>query len=218
MTVEETFSPVEALLVILVLLNFAALASSRMSALIRTAALQGLLLGALPALWAREWSWHLAAVGVLTVALKAALIPWLLNRAMREVRIRREVEPLLGFVPSPLLGALGTALAVVFSSTVPLGTETGATLLVSTSVSMLLTGFIILTTRRKAITQVVGYLILENGIFIFGVLLLDVVPLLVEVGVLLDLFVAVFVMGILLNHIQATFSSHDTTRLSTLRE
>jgi hydrogenase-4 component E len=137
---------------------------------------------------------------------------------MREVRIRREVEPLLGFVPSLLLGALGTALAVVFSSTLPLGPFQGAALLVSASVSMLLTGFIILTTRRKAITQVVGYLILENGIYVFGLLLLDAVPFLVEVGVLLDLFVAVFVMGIILNHIQATFSSHDTTRLSTLKE
>lgn len=214
----STLSLVNGLLVLLVLLNFAALGSSRMSALIRTVAIQGALLGALPQLRAGALDWHLLAVGAMVVAVKALLIPWLLGRAMRDVRIRREVEPLLGFIPSLLLGALGTGAAVIFSNTLPAGPRGGETLVLSASVSTLLTGFIILTTRRKAITQVVGYLTLENGIFIFGLLLLDAVPLLVEVGVLLDLFVAIFVMAIILNHIQATFSSHDTTRLSTLRE
>ena len=81
-----------------------------------------------------------------------------------------------------------------------------------------MTGLILLTTRRKAISQVVGYLVLENGIFVFGLLLVDAMPLLVEVGVLLDLFVAVFVMGIILNHIRDEFASLDTGRLEELRE
>lgn len=215
---DATFSISNGLLVVLVLLNFAALGSSRMSTLIRMVAIQGLLLGALPQLRSDALSWHLIAVGAMTAAIKAALIPLLLRRAMRDVRIRREVEPLLGFIPSLLLGALGTGMAVVFSSTLPLPPATGGPLVLSTAISMLLTGFIILTTRRKAITQVVGYLILENGIFTFGLLLLDAVPFLVEVGVLLDLLVAVFAMVIILNQIQATFLSHDTTRLSMLKE
>jgi len=195
----------DALLVLLVLMNFAALASSRMTAMIRTVALQGLVLGILPLLHAeRPDDWALIAMAAITVATKALLIPGLMHRAMREVHIRREIEPLLGFIPSLILGAVGTGL--------------GETLVLSTSFSTLLAGFIVLISRRAAITQVVGYLILENGIFVFGLLLLDAMPLLVEVGVLLDLLVAVFVMGIILNHIQATFSSHDTTRLSTLRE
>ncbi|MFI4982974.1 MAG: hydrogenase, partial [Nevskiales bacterium] len=192
---------------------------SRMTAMIRTAALQGLVLGILPLLLAAHiLEWHLIAVCVATIGIKAVLIPGLMHRAMREVRIRREIEPLLGFIPSLLLGAIGTGLAVVFASTLPLGPFSDDTLVLSTSFSTLLAGFIVLTTRRAAITQVVGYLILENGIFVFGLLLLDAMPFLVEVGVLLDLLVAVFVMGIILNHIQATFSSHDTTRLSMLKE
>jgi hydrogenase-4 component E len=91
-------------------------------------------------------------------------------------------------------------------------------LTVPASFSTMFTGFLTLTTRKKAINQVVGYLTLENGIFIFGLLLLEAMPFLVEIGVLLDLFVGVFVMGIILNHIQATFSSLDTTRLSALKE
>ncbi|MBI4082514.1 MAG: hydrogenase [Candidatus Lambdaproteobacteria bacterium] len=215
---DATLSVSNGLLVVLVLLNFAVLGSSRMSTLIRMVAIQGLLLGTLPQLRSDVLSWHLIAVGAMTAAIKAALIPLLLRRAMRDVRIRREVEPLLGFIPSLLMGALGTGMAVVFSNTLPWPAAAGGALVLSTSISMLLTGFIILTTRRKAITQVVGYLILENGIFTFGLLLLDAVPFLVEVGVLLDLFVAVFVMVIILNHIQATFLSHDTTRLSLLKE
>ena len=82
--------------------------------------------------------------------------------------------------------------------------------------SQLLAGFLVLTTRRKAISQVTGYLMLENGIYVFGLLLYQ--SMAVEVGVLLDLVVGIFVMGIVLNHIQREFSSLDTERLSRLRE
>ena len=75
-----------------------------------------------------------------------------------------------------------------------------------------------LTTRYKAISQVVGYLILENGIFIFGMLLVEAMPMMVELGVLLDLFVGIFVITIIVNHINEAFSSMDTRKLSSLRE
>jgi len=89
---------------------------------------------------------------------------------------------------------------------------------VPASFATVLTGFLVLTTRRKAITQVVGYLTLENGVFVFGLLLVEAIPFLVEFGVLLDLLVAVFVMGIIMNHIQREFSSLSTEHLTSLRE
>jgi hydrogenase-4 component E len=76
----------------------------------------------------------------------------------------------------------------------------------------------VLTTRRKAITQVAGYLILENGIFIMGLTLVEAIPFLVEVGVLLDLLVAIFIMGIMIYQINREFASLDTARLSHLKE
>ena len=79
-------------------------------------------------------------------------------------------------------------------------------------------GFLMLTTRQKAITQVVGYMFLDNGIFLFGLLLIEALPILVELGVLLDLVVGVFVMGIIMHRIQRTFSTIDTARFSTLKE
>jgi hydrogenase-4 component E len=75
-----------------------------------------------------------------------------------------------------------------------------------------------LTTRRKAIMQVLGYLLLENGIFLFGLLLLEAMPFLVEAGVLLDLFTGVFVMGIIIHHISREFTSISTEYLSELKE
>jgi len=75
-----------------------------------------------------------------------------------------------------------------------------------------------LITRRKALTQALGYLILENGIYVFGVLLAEAMPFMVEAGVLLDLLVAIFIMGIMVNQISRTFSSLNMQNLSSLRE
>ena len=86
------------------------------------------------------------------------------------------------------------------------------------SLATVLVGFIILVTRFKALSQVVGYLVLENGIFIFGMLLIEAIPLVIEMGVLLDLFVGIFVISIITNHINRAFSSMDTRRLVSLKE
>jgi len=86
------------------------------------------------------------------------------------------------------------------------------------SLATLATGFLMLITRRKALTQALGYLILENGIYVFGVLLAEAMPFMVEAGVLLDLLVAIFIMGIMVNQISRTFSSLNMQNLSSLRE
>ncbi len=206
------------LLVVVLLLNLFVLGTSRLRAVIGASALQGVVLGILTVTAHGTLTVEVVAIAIAAVAIKGILIPRFLHKAMRDVAIEREVEPLIGFIPSLLLGALGTALAVIFSETLPLIPAHKESLVVPSSFATVLTGFIILTTRRKAITQVVGYLILENGIFIMGLALLDAMPFLVEVGVLLDLFVAIFVMGIIINHISREFASTDVARLSSLKE
>ncbi|MBI5853591.1 MAG: hydrogenase [Planctomycetes bacterium] len=208
----------DAVLVLVVLLNFFTLGSSRVSAVIRATGTQGVLLAALPFLVHEPLSTHVVLAGLGTLAVKGIALPWLLMRAMRDVTIRREVEPLIGFTTSLLLGGAGTGLALLFSGGLPLAPEHAESRLVPAAFATVFTGFLVLTTRRKAITQIVGYLILENGIFLFGLLLLDALPVMVELGVLLDLLVGVFVMGIVLHHIQRTFSTIDTARFSTLKE
>ena len=113
---------------------------------------------------------------------------------------------------------MGTGLSVIFGRTLPLAPEHAGSLLVPAALSTVLAGFIVLSTRRKAITQAAGYLILENGVFIMGMGLLDAIPFLVEAGVLLDLFVAIFVMGIIIYNINREFASLDTAHLSHLKE
>ncbi len=137
---------------------------------------------------------------------------------MREANIQHEVQPVVGFIASLVLGAVGTGLAFVSASTLPLADEHTNALVVPASLSTVLTGFLMLTTRRKAIMQVVGYLILENGIFLFGLLLVEAMPFLVEIGVLLDLFTGVFVMGIIIHHINREFAAAGTEQLSELKD
>lgn len=205
-------------LVGVLLLNFALLGTSRLSAAIKFAGIQGVLLGVALFVSHEQPGLRLILLAVASAALKGAVIPAILLRAMRNVAIRREIEPFVGFTTSLLLGALATGLSLVFARSLPLIAEHAGLLTVPASLATVLTGFLVLTTRRKAITQVVGYLVLENGIFVFGLTLVEAIPFLVEIGVLLDLFVAVFVMGIIMDHIQREFSSLSTEHLTSLRE
>ncbi len=205
-------------LVLVLLLNLLALGTSRIRAVIRTVALQGALLGVLPVIAHGTADTAVVLLSAATIALKGLVIPAMLLRAMREVQIRREVEPLIGLLPSMFLGALATGIAVFFAGQLPLAPAHAGTLFVPAALATIFSGFILLTTRVKAISQVLGYLVLENGIFIFGMLLFDAMPVLVEMGGLLDLFVAIFVTGIIVNHINREFASLDTRRLTSLRE
>jgi hydrogenase-4 component E len=200
------------------MLNLFALGTSRILSVIRIVAAQGALLGLIPLLM----HGHLTLAAVLAagaaVVLKGIVIPSMMVRALRDAQIKREVEPLVGLLPSIIFGALATVFALLFASHMPLADQHIDALLVPTSIATVLAGFILLITRFKALSQVIGYLVLDNGIFIFGMLLVDAMPLVIEMGVLLDLFVGIFVSCIIVNHINRSFSSMDTRRLSSLKE
>lgn len=199
-------------------LNLIALGSSRLPALIATVAAQGVVLGLMPFFIEPAFEWLVALVALGTIAGKGFVIPALLRRAIRAAHIEREVQPSVGFVPSLLLGAGGTIAAVALARALPLLPEHAGTLLVPGALASVLTGFVLLVARAKAISQVCGYLILENGIYLFGLLLIRAMPLLVEAGILLDLTVGVFVIGIIVDRIQRAFDTLDTRKLTVLRE
>ena len=157
-------------------------------------------------------------VGAAAAAIKGVTIPGMLSKALRDAAIRREIEPYISFLASLLLGAVATGAAVLFADHLPLAPEHQGSLLVPAALATVLAGFLILCTRRKAITQVVGYVVLENGIFTMGLTLHEAMPSLVEIGVLLDLLVAIFVIGIVINHINREFASIDAAELDTLKE
>jgi hydrogenase-4 component E len=209
---------IDPLLIVALALNFVALGVSRIRAVINAVAIQGTLLGILLIFVHGRIGLRGMLLVAVIVLLKGIVIPRFLIHAMREANVQHEVKPVVNFMSSLLLGAVGTGLAMVFASTLPLAEEHAGTLFVPASLSTVWAGFLMLTTRKTAIMQVLGYLLLENGIFLFGMLLLEAMPFLVEIGVLLDLFTCVFVMGIIIHHINREFTSISTENLANLRE
>ncbi len=199
-------------------LNLLALGSSRVPSLITAVAIQGMALGVMPFLVEEHVEILVALVALGTIVVKGFVIPALLRRAMRTANVEREVLPSIGFVPSLLLGAGGTIAAVALAHVLPLLPEHKGSLLVPGAGASVLAGFVLLIGRSKAISQVCGYLILENGIYLFGLLLIRATPMLVEAGILLDITVGIFVIGIIVDRIQRAFDSLDTRKLTVLRE
>jgi hydrogenase-4 component E len=206
-------------LVLLILTNLHLLGSSRLGACIRTVACQAVLLGVIPLLaqWGNVGP-RLLLLTAVSTAMKAGVLPWLLHRAVREAGVQTEVEPIVGFTTSLLLGLglLGAALHV--AGKLPLPGENGTTFLVPVALFTTMVGMLVIVGRRKAVMQALGYLAMENGIYAFGLAFAVEEPLLVEMGVLMDVFVAVFVMGIAIHHISREFDHIDTDRLSALKD
>ena len=142
----------ELILLLVVLTDFAVLGTARLSTCIRALAAQGFLLGLLPLALAPHLSLHVIGLALGTVAVKGVFLPWFLTWAIREAAVRREIEPSVGFIASLILGALALILAFAIAVRLPLPVRDQA-LLVPVSLSTLIIGFIILTTRRKALTQ-----------------------------------------------------------------
>jgi len=213
---------VNSVLVLVVLLNLGMLAVSRLATGVRFFALQSILLAFLPLaeeiLEGEVPGMHAFLIAGGTVALKFVLIPYILLRIIRTGEIHREVEPFIGFTASVFVGTLLVIGSFALAARLPLPTPPVSKLIVPVALSTLLLGLLTLVSRLKAITQVLGFLVLENGIFIFGLLLLKQTPLLVELGIFLDLFVGVFIMAIVVYHIRREFDHMDTHLLDALKE
>lgn len=207
------------ILVWLILTNLMALSSSRLVALIKIVTAQSIALGFLPLLaTGMTHPFPMIFLSVITIGVKGWLFPLLLFKAVREAGVRKEVEPLVGYSSSLLIGIALIAASFWISSRLPTEELIASRLTVPVAFSTMLVGLLVIITRTKAVTQVLGYLLLENGIYCFGVAYLLDQPLLVELGILLDIFVAVFVMGIIIFHISREFDHIDTFQLNKLRD
>ena len=213
---------VDPMLTVVILLNLAMLATSRLSGCIRIFALQSLILALAPiALQSHATAppgLHAVVIAVGAIGLKVVLIPWILTRVIRSGEIHREIEPFLGFTASVLFGALIIAASFGLSHRLTLPVPPATDLILPTGLATVFVGLLMMVSRLQAITQVIGFLVIENGVFTFGLLLLEKMPVLVELGILLDLFVAVFIMGIVVYHIRREFDHMETHHLDALRE
>ena len=185
---------------------------------IRLYGVQSLLLGAVAvAMGVAEHRPHLFVTAGLTIVLKAALIPWFLLRVIDRVGIRREIEPFVN-VPASLLLCLGLTVAGYRVSLGMAGAHRGVPhQVVGVALSMVLMGLFLMVTRRKALTQILALLTIENAVFLVAVGATAGMPLVVELGISFDVILAVLVLGVLVNRIVDRFESMDTSRLSNLR-
>ncbi len=210
---------VDPIIVLLILTNLRLIASSRIASCIYVVALQGILLGIMPIIvGADNITVRACTLSGVTIILKGLFFPWLLLRALRAANIRREMEPLVGYTMSLIIGALLLALAMWLGSQLPLPVPAKSHLALPLAMYNIMVGLFVIVSRRKALTQVLGYLVMENGIYAFGLAFALDEPLLVELGILLDAFMAVFVMGITIFHISREFDHMDTDRLSILKD
>lgn len=210
---------VDFLLMLVVLLGLGALGSTRVADRIRMAAAQGAVLGVLLLLVHRDdISVHLVVLAALSIGIKGLGIPWLLFRGREAIKGGGTVKPYMGSTLALVLGAVALGVAFALASLLPLPIPSLSRLIVPVSLSTVFSGMLLLVIRRTAISQVLGYVLLENGIFTFSLALAGAVPTLVEMGILLDLFAAVFVMGITIYQIDREFDHIDASRLRELHD
>jgi hydrogenase-4 component E len=185
---------------------------------IRLYGLQSLLLGAVgAAMGLADHRPHLYVTAALTIVLKAVVIPWFLLRVIDKVGIRREIEPFVN-VPASLLLCLGLTVVGYRVSLGMAGASQGVPhQVVGVALSMVLMGLFLMVARRKALTQILALLTIENAVFLVAVGATSGMPLVVELGISFDVILAVLVLGVLVNRIVDRFESMDTSRLSRLR-
>lgn len=207
------------LLILVILTNLFVLGSHPLGACIRAVALQGVALGLLPlCLHPQERSIHLFVIALGMIGIKGLVIPQLLFHAIRDSAIRKEQEPLIGFNAGLLLGAVLVGLGFGIAGKLPLPPHIESSMVVPVALSTVMMGLLVIVTRAKILSQALGYLILENGIYTFGLILAVGLPGLIEMGVLLDIFAGVFIMGTVIEHIHREFGSISAHKLVSLKE
>jgi len=209
----------DAIIILILILGIFIVASTRMGTMIHIFGVQSLILGCVPfLLYSQDLELYIIIVSLAAIVLRGFIMPNFLFWAIRHVSVRNEVNPIVGLGTTLLLSGVAIAASFLLASKLVFPVKIGSELIIPSSFSLIIMGFILIVGRTKAISQVIGYLVLENGIFLFAILLLKKMPLLVEMGILLDLFIAAVVMGIVVNNISDEFENTDTFQLTTLKD
>ena len=204
---------------LLLLISFAMLAQRRIVNLVNLLAMQGgLLLAATLLLAWRTGEHHLYLSAALTLALKVLFLPWILHRLIRRLEVYWDTEPLLNVSGTMLVGVLVVVFAFGLAQPIAALASTATRNSIGIAVAVILLSFVTMITRRKAMSQVVGFLSMENGLFFGAMSATYGMPMIVEFGVALDVLVAVLVLGIFFFQIREQFDSLDLHHLESLKE
>ena len=204
---------------LLLLVSFAMLSQRRIVSLVNLLALQGTLLCAATLLLAwRTGQHHLYLSAALTLALKVVGLPWLLHRLIRRLEVYWDTEPLINMPGTMLVGLVTVVFAFGLAQPIAELASTATRNAIGIAVAVILLAFITMITRRKAMSQVVGFLSMENGLFFGAMSATYGMPMVVELGVALDVLVAMLVLGVFFFQIREQFDSLDLHHLESLRE
>jgi len=208
-----------ALAAVFLLLAFAMLSQRRVVTLVNLLAVQGALLcGATLLLAWRTGQGHLYVSALLTLVLKVAFLPWLLHRLIRQLGVYWDSEPLINISGTMLLGLLVVIFSFGLAQPIAALASTATRNAIGIAVAVVLLSFLTMITRRKAMSQVVGFLSMENGLFFGAMSATYGMPMVVELGVALDVLVAMLVLGVFFFQIREQFDSLDLHHLESLRE
>ena len=204
---------------VLLLVSFAMLAQRRILSLINLFAAQGfvLMLSTAFVAWATGQT-HLWWSAGLTLVLKVLLLPWILHRLIRRLNVKWDVETLLNIPTTMLFGLLLVILAFNLAQPVSAlaGTITKGTL--GIALAAVLLAFLMMITRSKAVPQVIGFLAMENSLFFAATAATYGMPMVVELGIALDVLVGVIILGVFFFQIRERFDSLDIRHLEKLKE
>ena len=204
-----------ALVLLSVLISFG---SSRLTMLIRLLAFQGIVVSLVPLFIGHELTAGSIVFTLVTLVIRGIVIPLFIYLAIKKVAIRREVEPIVGYHASLLAGLALIVVATFVSPKFNLPQTSGNALLLPTAITLLVAGMFLLMARRNAIAMVLGYIMMENGIYLVGTSFTIRAHHIVEFGILLDVLAGVMIMAIILQNINKAFDDVDTALLRTLKE
>jgi hydrogenase-4 component E len=193
--------------------SFLMLAQRRLFPLIGLFAWQGLLLAATTALVAYNRDYpHLYVSALITLVVKTMLIPWMLRRWIIQLDVHRDVESLL--YPSSVMAAASALVLFSYYVVSTLATRNA----IAVSFAVVLLGMLLMIARRQAVTHVIGFMSIENGLFFAAVTATSGMPMVVELGVAFDVLVAAVLFGVFFFHIRSSIDSLDVDQMNRLHE
>lgn len=192
--------------------------SSRLPGLIKVLAFQGLAVSIVPLAIGHDLTIGGTIFTVVTMLIRGLAIPLLLYLVIKRVDIKREVEPIVGYHASLLVGLLVIVAATYISRRFNVPLAGANMLLLPTAITLLAAGMFLLMARRNAIAMVIGYIMMENGIYLVGTTFSIRAHHIVEFGILLDVLAGVMIMAVMLQNIKQTHDDVDTALLRTLKE
>jgi hydrogenase-4 component E len=209
---------VDTILALVLLSVLFSLGSSRLPALIKVIGFQGIVVSVVPFSMGHNLSAGGIVFTIATLVIRGIIIPLCIYQAIKKVSIQREVEPVVGYHASLLAGLVLIVAAIFAAPKFHLPQVIGHVLLLPTAITLLVAGMFLLMTRRNAIAMVLGYIMLENGIYLVGTSFSARAQHVVEFGILLDVLAGVMIMAIILQNIKQAFDDVDTALLKTLKE